>query len=102
MAGAKKPPGRPPTFTHDVAWRVIGLLTAGSTVKDAAAEVGVTPRAIQLWRARAYSSRQEDATFVAFEQSLQRGLLAAAKAGQPGPPTLVPFSQLLADLDDGF
>jgi hypothetical protein len=93
-------PGRPSTF-EEVRWEVVGLLVAGNTLAAAAAEVGVTPRAVQLWRRRAYSSRPEDQPFVAFEKALMRGLLAAAEAGQEVlavPPSL-PLDELLAEFE---
>jgi hypothetical protein len=106
VVGAKKPPGRPPKFTHDVAWRVIALLAAGSTVKDAAADVDVTPRAIQTWRKRAYSRDPADRAFVEFERALQRGLIAAAEIDQRpareiSMPNIEiqPLDELLRDLD---
>jgi hypothetical protein len=48
-----RPPGRPSALTHDVAWRLIGLIVAGRTITDAAAEVGVSPRSVRRWRRRA-------------------------------------------------
>jgi hypothetical protein len=81
VAGAKKP-GRPPKFTPEVAWRVIALLSAGTTVDAAAVDVGVTPRSIQAWRRRAYSRAPADRGYVEFERALQRGLLAAAQTAE--------------------
>jgi hypothetical protein len=37
---------------------------AGRTLVAVAREVGVTPRTIERWRARAYGSRPENAPFV--------------------------------------
>jgi hypothetical protein len=106
VAEPKKPPGRPPKFTHDVAWRVIALLSAGATVKDAAADVGVTPRAIQSWRRRAYSRDPGDREFVEFERALTRGWIAAAESGQRSrivdARPLQSLDELLRDLASEF
>jgi transposase-like protein len=107
VAGAKKPPGRPPRFTPDVAWRVIALLTAGSTVEATAADVGVTPRSIQAWRSRAWSHDPADRQYVEFERAIQRGRLAAAEVGQRSrlvdeSTELQPLDELFADLDADF
>jgi hypothetical protein len=84
------------------------LLIAGHTLVDASHEVGVTPRAVQKWRRRAYSRDPRDADCVAFEQMLQRGLLAAAEVGQTTSTSqsyevdalgLQPLSALLAEID---
>jgi hypothetical protein len=102
--GEKKMRGRPPKFT-EVAWPLIAQLVAGKSVTAAAAEVGVSRRSVQAWRKRAYSARPEDQPYVAFEQALQRGKLAAAETGQrvaePGalfnPAGLPTLDELLAD-----
>jgi hypothetical protein len=99
--------GRPPKFT-EVAWPLLAQLVAGRTFTAAAAEVGVSPRSVQLWRKRAYSSRPEDQPYVEFEQALQRGRLAAAETGQrvaePGavvdPAGLATLDELLAEFAD--
>jgi hypothetical protein len=107
VPSAKKTPGRPPKFTPDVAWRVIALLSAGATVKATAADVDVTPRAIQSWRARAYSSRPEDRLYVEFEQALTRGLIASAESGQRasavnGPTEPRALADVFTDLERDF
>lgn len=94
--------GRPSKLTNDTAWTLVGLLVAGRTLNDAAAAVGVSPRTVQRWRKRAYSSRPEDAAYVEIEQALWRGKLAAAEYGQrrvETPVALVPLDELYRDLD---
>jgi hypothetical protein len=80
---------------------LLARLVAGYTNSAAAQAVGITPRTLQLWRKRAYSTRPEDQPFVEFERALQRGLLAAAEVGQPRARDLVvpaTLDELLADL----
>ena len=100
---AKKSPGRPSKLTPDVANTIVAMIAAGNTVASAAAAADVTPRAIQHWRARAYSRRPEDRAYVELEQFLQRAKLAAAeyepqlrREPDPDKPTL---EELLRDLD---
>jgi hypothetical protein len=102
-------PGRPSKLTNETAWRVIALLAVGSTLEAAARDVGVTPRAIQLWRQRAYSREPADQPFVEFEQALTRALIARGEIEQrtrmpgtgvgdvPGTSAAQPFAELLAD-----
>jgi hypothetical protein len=76
-----KPPrrrGRPSSLTPERADTLVGLFAAGATVTDAAATVGVTRRTVELWRARAYSTRPEDRLYVDLEKRLQQALVERA------------------------
>ena len=101
----KKPrrPGRPSKLTSTTAAELVARLTRGDTISRAAADVGVTRRSVAAWRARAYSSRPEDRPYVEFEQSLTRGLIAAAEhERRERPVALQPLDDLFADLERGF
>jgi hypothetical protein len=100
---ATKSRGRPTKLTDDVAWRLVGLICAGHSITAAAAEIGVDRRSVERWRARAYSSRPEDAPFVSFERALTRGLIARTEVEQRiSMPDIeiAPLAELYADLDD--
>jgi hypothetical protein len=62
--------GRPSKLNNRVADRLVALVSAGSTLADAAHELGVAPRTITGWRARAWSRRPQDSTCVQLERRL--------------------------------
>lgn len=99
---ATKRRGRPSKLTDGVAWRLIGLICAGRSITEAAAEVGVDRRSVERWRARAYSSRPEDQPFVEFERALTRGLIARTETEQREEVFTAPrpLAELYRDLDD--
>jgi hypothetical protein len=87
-----------------VADEVVALITAGHSITSTAMQVGVSRRSIQMWRRRAYSRAPEDAPYVAFEQYLQRALLAEAQLGHPSRcpdrlPVFQPLNELYLDLE---
>jgi hypothetical protein len=66
-----------------VADRLVELFEQGATLTAAAAEIGVTRRTVQAWRARAWSREPRDLAYV----ELERRLLAARSARvAPAPP----------------
>jgi len=68
------PAGRPSRLTPEVADALVELLGRGTTVTEAAAQLGIARRSIQGWRARAWSRRPEDRPYVELEQRIQRAL----------------------------
>jgi hypothetical protein len=100
----EKKPGRPTKCTPATASQLVALIARGDTVSAAADSVGITRRSVAAWRARAYSSRPEDAPYVEFEQSLTRALLAATEHDRrfDEPVVLRPIDDVLRDLDDGW
>ena len=80
-----RPPGRPTKLDDVVADRLVALVSAGATITDAAAELGVTRRTVQLWRARAWSRDPRDAPHVELERRLRDAL--AGGVGAAGQPT---------------
>jgi hypothetical protein len=91
-------------LTRHVADEVVALITAGHSITSTAMQVGVSRRSIQMWRRRACSRAPEDAPYVAFEQYLQRALLAEAQFGHPSRwsdrlPVFQPLDELFLDLE---
>jgi hypothetical protein len=98
------PTRTPIAVDEDVADEVVALITAGHSITSAATQVGVSRRSIQMWRRRAYSRAPEDAPYVAFEQYLQRALLAAARSAirhvvADRLPVFQPLDELFLDLE---
>jgi hypothetical protein len=71
---ARRRPGRPTKLNDELADRLVLLVEAGVPLSSAATTLGVTARTIQLWRARAYSTRPQDRPHVELERRLQRAL----------------------------
>jgi hypothetical protein len=96
--------GRPSKLDASTSAHLAALVIAGSTITDAAREVGVSRRTATGWLARAWSRDPRDADCVALVKMIVRGQIAAAEAGQlvspPGEPaaTLDPLDALLRDL----
>jgi Transposase len=76
-------PGRPSKLTPQVAVQLAEQLGAGAAVGEAARAVGVSRRTLQLWRARAYSSRPEDQPYVSLERRIQRAVAAHRPRATP-------------------
>lgn len=78
-----RPPGRPTKLDAAVADRLVELLGAGVTITEAATELGVTRRTVQLWRARAWSRDPRDAPFVELERRLRDAVASPSPLGAP-------------------
>jgi hypothetical protein len=74
--------GRPAKFTPALGWQLVALLVAGASLGHACAEVGISVRTAQRWRARAWSRDPADAPYVEIERALWVGRVAAAQVGQ--------------------
>ena len=74
------------------------MLGAGVGVADTARELGISRRTIQVWRARAYSTRPEDQPYVELEQQIWR----AIADGRPRTPRLASWEKATAMLEDQF
>jgi transposase-like protein len=72
-------------LTEDRADELVELVAAGSTLGAAAEQLGVSARTVRGWRRRAWSSRPEDAPFVALERRLIGAL--AVRRDAPALPT---------------
>ena len=81
----KKSRGRPSKLTPDLVDRLVALVADGASVSAAAADVGVTLRTVQAWRARAFSRDPRDAAHVAFERRLQAARVDAARRSSATP-----------------
>jgi hypothetical protein len=80
---AQKPGGRPSKLP-ELADRLVELMAGGATVTAAAAELGISRRTLQTWRARAYSREPHDRPHVLLEQRVQAARVeAAASASAP-------------------
>jgi transposase-like protein len=66
--------GRPTLLGPEVADALVAEVTAGALLEDAARAAGVSPRTLRSWRARAWSSRPEDAPFIELERRLRAAL----------------------------
>jgi hypothetical protein len=73
VVGANKS-GRPSKLTPERADQLVALLGAGVGVADTARELGISRRTIQVWRARAYSTRLEDQPYVDLERRIWRAI----------------------------
>lgn len=93
---AGRPRGRPSKLTPERADRLIALLAQGTSIKDAAAAIGVTRRCVHYWRLRAYSARPVDQPFVELEKRLQAALLKRAAKGNPWLQEFDPLDPRLA------
>jgi hypothetical protein len=69
---SSRPPGRPAKLNDELADRLVTLVAAGVPLSSAATTLGVTSRAIQVWRRRAYSTRPQDRPHVELERRLLR------------------------------
>jgi Transposase len=68
--------GRPGRLTPEVADTIVARIKAGDSVPAAAAAAGVAGRTLRQWRRSAYSTRAQDAAFVALERRITRALSA--------------------------
>jgi hypothetical protein len=85
--------GRPGLLPPGLADALVTQVRAGLSPDEAAQVVGLGPRTLRRWRARAYSRAPEDAEFVSLERRLQAGRLAAARSLGP------PWQEVAARLD---
>ena len=77
--------GRPTKFSDEVADRIVEAVAGGASLTAAARAVGIAPRTLIYWRARAWSSRPADRPYVALERRLL-GVLSAPPPPPPRPP----------------
>jgi hypothetical protein len=91
------PRGRPTLLTAARADELVRLIGVGSTLANAAQAVGISPRALRAWRARAWSQRPEDQPHVQLERRL-----VAALAVWREPPALPSWEAAAAALEAQF
>jgi hypothetical protein len=101
MAG-KKParrPGRPSKLTDEVADRLVALIVSGASPATAAETVGVTPRALRGWRARAWSRDPRDVACVTLERRLQQALASPQTDESTEAPVVEDWTVIAARLE---
>jgi Homeodomain-like domain len=90
------PPGRPGKLTPALGDRLVELLAAGASTTGAAAQLGISRRTVQVWRARAWSRQPQDRPYVELERRIQCVLPPQTReSDRPPPPSWEQAAQFL-------